>query len=382
MARRAALIAKKKPTKIFSRRSRTGFAAAPTNDFFAFYDYIRTEVDKKEIAQKIKSHLKKTLSKAEVNDALAAPEWFYGLSAATAATIAWKELGKIFPSRWDNEKVVKNCLEELIQRGKTKTEVVEDDDAPKVIVIQRKPPAEIIKERTSDFIGEVEAVLDDFHNGIYLDIENYSVYNELKKLDAAYNTAKTVMDYYTPLMEELEELLAKKTPELVEAYDHLTLKKKKEYLALVKRIIDDAEKYMASKKAVRKTRVPKPVSTVKQVSKVQYMKESTEFKVTSIDPSSIVGSTRVYLFNVKQRIITELVCRLPKGFEIKGTTIQGLDEEQSRSIRLRKPEEFLPLVLSKTPTQINKDWANLTTKPIDPTGRINKDTIILRALNK
>ena len=50
--------------------------------------------------------------------------------------------------------------------------------------------------------------------------------------------------------------------------------------------------------------------------------------------------------------------------------------------KLRKPEEFLSVVLKKTPTQINKEWSQLTTKSSAANGRVNKETIILRALDK
>jgi hypothetical protein len=71
------------------------------------------------------------------------------------------------------------------------------------------------------------------------------------------------------------------------------------------------------------------------------------------------------------------------GFEVRGSTIYGISAERSRSIRLRKPEEQLSTFLTKTPTVIGKFWEALTTKTIDEvSGRINKDTILLRALDK
>ena len=91
---------------------------------------------------------------------------------------------------------------------------------------------------------------------------------------------------------------------------------------------------------------------------------------------------RVYLFNVKTRALTELVCQKSCGFEVKGTTLQGVDLETSRVTKLRKPEVFIPMVLKKTSNQINKEWSSLTTKTTIANGRINKDTIILRAMNK
>lgn len=81
-------------------------------------------------------------------------------------------------------------------------------------------------------------------------------------------------------------------------------------------------------------------------------------------------------------MLTEYVSSSTSGFEVKGTSIKNIDVEQSKSVRLRKPELFLPIVLSKTVKQISNEWGKLTTKSSVPNGRINKDTILLRVMDK
>lgn len=372
---------KRKTTpKTFSRRARTGFAASPDSSFFDCLDYVRLEVDKKDISSRMKSYIKENFSKEDCKILLAAPEWAYSDAYGATTSMHWQSLEKAFPEKWDPVKAINVAIEHIRHWALKKLAEKEDSDKPTIKV--SRSPMEIVKDRTSSFIAEVEEVLDMFNGKAHVDWDNYSVYNELTKIDASYFMAKGVYDYYKPLEEEIRELVEKKTEDLVEAYSHWSVAKRKQYLKIVSDIVDDAERFMASKKAVRKTSKPRVKSADKQVEKVNYMKESSEYKVTSVHPSTIVGARRVYLFNTKQRLLTELVCRLPNGFEVKGTTIQGLDEEQSRTIRLRKPTDFLPIVLSKTPNQINKEWKQLTTKDQAVTGRINKDTIILRALDK
>lgn len=367
MAKRA------KTKKVYSRRARTGIAAAPTNDFRHFNDYLRLEVDKKELSQVIKAYIRKNLKKVDIQLALKAPEWAFTSVPYLSATIAWKNLGNPFPEYWNGEEVIRKRIAEIVEKGKIKAEQKEEveEETPK------KTIADIIKERTSDFIGEIEEKVDAFP-----DVSNLSVYDELKKIDAPNNTAKAVYDYYLPQLKEMQELINDKPSDLVEAYNHMSAREKKSYMKFLEDIIVDAERYMASKKAQRKTRTPKVKTADKQVTRLTYLKESKEHKLVSINPTSIVGANRIYLFNVKSRIITELVCRLSQGFEVNGTTIKGIDEDISRNIRLRKPDEFLPLVLKKTPNQINKEWGKLTTKPGNANGRVNKDTIILRALDR
>ena len=357
----------KKAKKVYSRRTNTGIAAAPTTSFTHFNDYIRLEVDKKEIASTIKAFIKANFSRQDYRNAQAAPDWSF--TATLASTIAWKALDKVFPSNWDSTRVIQEKCAEIIERGIQKQDKKEENaDSNKRTI------ADIVKERTSDFIGMVEEFVDAN--------EEVSVYDELKKIDAPNNTAKAVYDYYLPQRDEIKELVEKKTSDLVEAYNHMSRPEQKAYLKYLDNILTDAERYMASKKAQRKSRAPKVKSADVQVKKMNYLKESKEHKLVSINPSSIVGAQRVYLFNAKYRTITELVNMSPSGFEVSGSTIKGIDLEASRQVKLRKPEEFLSVVLKKSPTQINKEWSQLTTKSSPANGRVNKETIILRALDK
>ena len=370
----------KRIKKSFSRKARTGFAAAPTDNFRNFNDYIRVDVDKKDVVSKIKEYMKINLSKEEVAIANEAPDWAFSGLPLLASTIAWKEMNKEFPSWWDAEKVLSKHVQELLARGKARqSEKAIEPDENSVLIV-RKSIQEIVQERTSDFIAGIEAVIDSWDTMI--DDSSYSVYDELKKIDAPYNTAKAVVEYYNPQVSEMHELLYDKTEDLLEAYSNMSVRSRKSYMKFLEQIVSDAEKFMIAKKATRKTRKPKVKTADKQVENVKFLKDSNEFKIASIDPTNLIGAMRVYLFNVKYKSLTELICERPGGFTVKGTTLHGFDIEQSRSTKLRKPELFLPIVLSKTPKQIDKEWLNLTTKTNNANGRINAETIILRAVNK
>tara|TARA_Y100000389_G_scaffold169851_1_gene176474 strand:+ start:13382 stop:14515 length:1134 start_codon:yes stop_codon:yes gene_type:complete len=368
----------RKSKKTFSRKARTGFAAAPTDSFRNFNDYIRVDVDKKDVIAKIKGYLKITLSKSDAALANQAPDWAFSGLPLLASTIAWKEMDNEFPSWWDAEKVLSKHVRELVQRGKRKLAEAENKDES--VDIPRKSIQEIVQERTSEFIGGIDVVIDNWDTMI--DDKSFSIYDELKKIDAPYNMAKTVYEYYTPQLKEMQELINNKSEDLVEAYSHMSVRDRKQFAKFLEQIVSDADKFMTAKKATRKARKPKVKTADKQVEKVKYLKDSNEFKIASINPSSVIGAMRVYVFNVKYKALTELVCQQRGGFTVKGTTLQGIDVEQSRSTKLRKPELFLPIVLSKTPKQIDKEWGNLTTKTNDGNGRLNSDTIILRAINK
>ena len=125
-----------------------------------------------------------------------------------------------------------------------------------------------------------------------------------------------------------------------------------------------------------------PLAADKQVKNVKYKTEDPSFKLVSINPTHIVGKVRLYTFNTKTRVLAEYLTQAVKGFEISGTSIKNFDKANSRQVKLRKPQEFLPEIFDRTPKQISKAWSELTTKSSVPNGRINSDTILLRVLDK
>ena len=72
--------------------------------------------------------------------------------------------------------------------------------------------------------------------------------------------------------------------------------------------------------------------------------------------------------------------RTRDGFTVSGTSIKDFDEDNSFSLTLRKPEDYLPIIASKTEKQIEKALNELKTKRKPANGRINQDTILVRAL--
>ena len=60
------------------------------------------------------------------------------------------------------------------------------------------------------------------------------------------------------------------------------------------------------------------------------------------------------------------------------SAIKNHDVKLSKTATLRKPDDMLPIVLSKTEKQLDKFWQDITTKISSPNGRINKDCILMR----
>lgn len=317
--------------------------------------------------------VKANRTKEELKAFRASSEKFF--SSTAAAFIKMQSNGAKL--RIKDEKFVHRRVDEQIERGKKNLKEIEaEKDLPDYV---KKTPADIVKERTSDMIAMLDGIIDSFGTPSFKNYAEFSLYEELQKNDAPYNMAKSIIDYYSPILEELQELIEKKTSDLVEAYSHLGPRKRKQFMNLVKSFIDDAEKYAMGKKAIRKPRKKKTTTTSQQVEKVKYLKSSTEFKLTSIEPINIIGAQEVYLFSTKYRSVIRLVSDKDKGFEIKGTTIQNIDNEQSYKKTIRKPEEFFTEFLKSTKIKARKTLETLSTKKGAVNGRLNDAMIILKA---
>lgn len=354
------------------RKPRTGIGAAPDHSWDAFAAYFRMDLERKHIASVLRNYIRSNYKGEEQKILLSAPDYLYTVKYGPAASIAWEDMKKEFPPKWNHKRCVEVYIDEVRNAAMRKLAEKNDSDAKAA----KKPvisPMDRVKRITSEFIGTIDEVIDDWQNA-----KDFNMYKEMQLAGLSMFSAKATFDYYVPIKEEIEELVRDKPEDLVEAYSYMSVPQRKKYLAFLQEIIEDIKRYALSKKATRKTSVKRTKTADKQVAKVNYLKESAEFKLTSINPIQLVGSRRLYTFHVKERIITEFVTQSAAGFEISGTTIKNFDKVNSRSIRLRKPEEMLGIFQTATVKQIDKYWRTLTTKTVEPTGRINKDMVLLR----
>lgn len=363
--------AKKAPTV---RRFKTGVEAAPVDYGFRWFkEYFRLDLDRKDVSRILKDYIKDNYKGEERSLLLSAPDHWYTGRGEVAASIMWRKKGMDFPDNWDPQRHVNYYIDQVRHAALTKAE--KDEDPDKETIVPTVSPMERVQRKTDSFISKIDEYLDTWEER-----EGFSMFNEMTKEGLSSFSASAVLAYYKRIFVELRELIDKKTPELVEAYSHWSVPQRKKYFTFVSSIVSDADKYVLSKKAQRRPSKPRVKSADKQVAKLNFAKDSAEFKLTSIDPTKIVGAQRLYTFHVKERIVTEFVTNSGNGFEISGSTLKNFATERSRSIRLRKPEDTLVIFLRKTTAQIDKEWSELTTKTTTPTGRINKDMILLRVI--
>ena len=144
----------------------------------------------------------------------------------------------------------------------------------------------------------------------------------------------------------------------------------------IEAIYKAANTLVGNAKIVRKTRKKKPVAAVKLVERLQYQKEDTNLRLTSISPTDIINATELWIYNTEKRLLAVYRGKLT----VKGTTINGWDEKQSLVKKLRKPEVMIEKFRGAGVRAMTKAFNELSTKA-QPcvTGRTNKNTVLLRA---
>ena len=319
----------------------------------------------------IKEHMPES-----IEDFKAAESW---RCTSTMSSLCKMELNGCILPESSKEFQLKH-VEELLETGRVNREAnieLDANDEP-VKAPKRKTPQELLAEKTSEFIGEIEGCVDEFTTG-ELD-PKWSIYNEMKRVNTAAQTARDTIKFYEPVKEEMRELIEDKTEDLIEGYSHMTTRQQKAFYKFISDIISDCEKYIISKKATRKPRTKKPTPASKQVAKVLYLKESSEYKIASVPPEQIVGAQAMYLFNTKNRVMKYLISDRRDGFTVKGSTIHGYDVEASFKKMLRKPEAMIETIGKATKSKAMKEFKALKTKESATDGRINRDTVILKII--
>jgi len=371
---------RKRKTKARAR-ARTGLAGAPIDKGFeAVKYYFHMEVERKDLMAVFKNYIKKNVDKKNVKYVLANPDYKFWNFTHYCATAFWVNSGLTHDEKSSkySEGLYKYVCE-LIESGKElyfeKQSKIQDSDK----VVSLSPMQRLQRKISATIMQDLLDLEDAWIAGEKAELD---LYQEFKRHGLPASAAKPVREVIEGWLLDYEDAYNKTCEQAVEGYAHLKRPELNRRVKACQEMLADLDRLRSAAKATRATRVKQPKAADKQVARVQFKKEDTEFKLVSIPPIKLVGGTRLFTFNTKTRMITEYITQDVKGFEISGTSIKNFDKVNSRATRLRKPNEFLPIIQSKTPNQIAKAWSDLTTKTTVPNGRLNKDTILLRVLDK
>ena len=358
---------------------------------FNFYNYYLTAKDTKPAVLEWMGN--NGYTKEDISAVKAAPDYSPGMTTGALCTCLNKGMPTIHPGineyletlREDAAKVVpcdvfvKETIATAIIEGKK----AKQKDTMQTIVAEKPSgisPMDRLKAKCNKtIIMDLELLMDEWCKSGD-EVKCLSIYKSMQHYELPAAACSFVEDYLEKALKEITDAHTGASEYLAEAYSSYTKKQMLARIDALSSMVDDLTMFKTSVKAAKAPREKKPTAATKQIAKLQYLKHSEEFKITSINPIRVVGAYRLLAFNVKTRVLFDYVCTVTTGFILKGTTIQNYDEVSSRCIRLRKPEEFIPIAVGSTEKQLEKAWTQLTTKIAKPNGRINGDIVLLRIL--
>jgi hypothetical protein len=339
------------------------------NHFFSWYNYMwdRKQTEKV-ILQFSKEHGYKNASKFKK---LYVPGTF-------AYIIRGLEVGLNFPDHKDypNEGSAgwqKHLHSELRKYNKQAIEMkAENLDKDKVIK-KRLSVQENMDNKVRELLGAVDYAID------LWDIKPFDMYNYLTDNKVSSAVASRIPEQYKEIISEVQQAMDGSDDQLKEGYSYMTKSEKQKFLSFVKKIVSDTDRYVDNNKPIRKPRKAKQYTATKLVEKLSYLDHDPVNKVKSIDPSKIVGTKQLWLFNSKTNEIIKYDQEDRAGLSVKGTTIQNFNGKTSSSKKLGvKTESILDRILEGGTITLNKIMSEINSKASKVTGRINNNMIILK----
>jgi hypothetical protein len=202
------------------------------------------------------------------------------------------------------------------------------------------------------------------------------VYAFLMDKKVTKNQVDELIAEYKLTFDELNQLSV--SEEIQESYADYTPKQRKSIQTFFNNMYAQFDQYKNIKskraKTVRKTRKP---DKQKLISKLKYLKESTEYRIASVDPAKLLGAKTAVTFNTKTREVS-IFYGVGDGISVKGTTLVGFDKEKSVSKRLRKPNDVLSHGVR---AGLENAFAAAKTKSKAANGRMNENIIIVKVWN-
>jgi hypothetical protein len=336
--------------KTVRARRLEGIAGAPKTPGRRADVYFQEEVQNKQIIDLVKSWVKASYTKLEANDILnGQPDWKFCFPH-WACIIHTNDMTRL--------DYLRNCMKDISASS------YEKKVRKEVVVFSNDP--------VDGWIAELEEVVD--IQDINFDFYNFARLKSMNKVQI-----EKIITHYKGEYDELLETKLGKSEDLKEAWGYLGRSGLTKRIAFFQRMVSELEKHINNKKIVRRARKPKVKSASQLIKGVKFLKESNKLKIVSIDPTLLLDAKQLWVYNVKNRMLTRYDA-LEDGLKIKGTTLLNFNIESSLSKKLRNPTEQLSDFIGMGKVKIRTFMENIKTTSSVPTGRLNVQTLLIKAI--
>lgn len=242
------------------------------------------------------------------------------------------------------------------------------------VLVKNEDPAEedVSTSRVGQWLPDFEEAIDNFKN-------KFDTYVYIRSHNIPQMYVKEISDKYQRLLDELEIARAKSDEQVNEAYRGYSRTDLKALTEFVRSIVDDCAKFLGNVKKERKPRKKKVKSTEALLKYFKYQQHDDKLKLSSDDPSKIIGSSAVYVLNTKYKTLTMFIAKDATGLTVNRTAIDNYDEKQSVTKRVgRKLEDVVKQITEGTKRSRPKVLDAIKADPIRFTDRLNENSLILK----
>ena len=250
---------------------------------------------------------------------------------------------------------------------------------PSTAPVAPKPSVkDMVAECASAIMGEVEQHIDKILCR-EIDLKKSTEWAKKKTDSIKPVYCEHIIRHFGTSLNEYEAVLAGTDTELSNAYydtyGSLNVENTREFLKTLLNFCSEKTRIADAHKSVHVRK--RKINPIKMVSKLKYLKECADPKLTSILPSKIIGAEKLVVYNAKYRVVTVYESMSEAGFLVKGTTLLNFDEKLSKSKKLRKPEEFFKAISGKGIRVVWNTFKGINSVEKTPTGRINDETVLV-----
>ena len=389
MAKNSLLTTKKKK-KSNPRRVKSGIGGISADKGYKyFHQKVHSEVESKEYVSIVKGYVRKAYDKSTAQAIAANPDykisssglaaWCYWTNIYSDKPFAQGDFPEFAGAKNDEDQYnqsTKYCTDKLAALAESGKELVAAKKAEEKVKVTAYKPSiqERMREQLSDIIGQFEEWTD-----LQPSNDIPAMFDYLKKNTVAQAHIGKIRSYYEPVAAEFQALTQKDCPEdLAEGYTHLSKADIKQMIKFFDTMFSDLDAYANLKKATRAIRKPKPKSADKLVAKLKFKKVDDRYKIVSVDPTTVVGATELWVFNTKNRKLGKYVAQEHTTLMVKGTTLQFFDDKLSVQKTLRKPEAQLKEFGKAGKVVLRKFMDDIKATETKMNGRLNEHIVLLK----
>ena len=260
---------------------------------------------------------------------------------------------------------IKEYVEKIVTQKKERKVTSTKSDAP---TIQDR-----MRQQISSTLSDLDVVIDDAFNN-NLATSTIIAENVLAK---GYKGPQLglVQAYLKKHIAEWQLAYSGLDEQLSEGYAYVGKKSLKKILDTFLEVLEKISEQQ-SKLKTHVIRKKKPQDKKKMASKLRFMKEFADLNLTSENPTDIIGSDVIWVYDTKKRKLGYYEAETKGSLYVKGTKIVGF--KQTRGKTLRKPEEQLSQLRALRKNQTLNWFDSIKTKSTALNGRTHDMLILLR----